>query len=453
MSGASEEGFSGGGGGRAGPSRTLGFWSATALVVASMLGTGVFTTSGFLLADLGSPFWVLLAWVLGGGIALLGSMSYGALARHLPESGGEYLFLSRTLHPTAGYVAGWISLLVGFSAPLAAAAQAFGEYTAEWFPAVPPPVTGSLLILTAIAVHGWDVRRGAWIQNLAVGVKLTLLALVLGPGLGRMTVASLPAPGTLAIPTLAMALVWVSFSYAGWNAVIYVGGEVARPERTIPRALLAGTLLVTGLYVAIQAVLLFAVPGELLVGKLEVARIAARHLGGERWADGITLLVALALVTSVSALVMTGPRVYARIAADGYLPGWLAATSGPPRRAILFQGILALGMLWTASYQALLSFIGFTLGLSTAATVWGLMRVRVRLGKALPVPGWPWVPLGFVVAVLGMSGLSALRAPWPSLAGLMVLGLGWVAGEWQRTRRERGAGLPGGTASASTRLR
>ena len=154
--------------------RQLGLMSATALVVASMVGTGVFTTSGFLLADLRSPLRVLLIWAGGGLLASLGALSYGALARRIPESGGEYLFLSRTLHPAAGYMAGWISLLVGFSAPLAFAAFAFGEYSKPWWPSCPPRLSGTLLVLVLSAVHAAHVKRGAWVQNAAVLVKVDL---------------------------------------------------------------------------------------------------------------------------------------------------------------------------------------------------------------------------------------------------------------------------------------
>jgi APA family basic amino acid/polyamine antiporter len=408
------------------PHRTLGFWSATALVIASMLGTGVFTTSGFLLADLKSPWFVLAAWAVGGVVAMLGALSYGALARHIPESGGEYLFLSRTLHPAAGYVAGWISLLVGFSAPLAAAANAFGEYTKDWFPAISPPMTGTILLVVMSAVHAWNVRHGTTAQNLAVLLKVLLIAVFICLGIARIPGAQAASTATFSLPAFAMSLVWISFSYAGWNAVIYLGGEVTNPERNLPRSLLTGTLIVTAIYLAINAVFVLAVPAGVISGRLEVGRLVAEELGGRSWADGATLLIALALVTSVSSLVMTGPRVYARMAADRYLPSWMEQKSGPPRAAILFQFAIALLMLWTASYQSLLTFIGFTLSLSTAATVCGLIVVRRRLGASLPVPGWPWVPGTFVIAVLGMTSLSVARAPLPSLAGFAALGLGWV---------------------------
>jgi APA family basic amino acid/polyamine antiporter len=273
-------------------------------------------------------------------------------------------------------------------------------------------------------LHAWNVQGGASAQNLAVVIKVLLITLFIGLGMARIPGAPAPSTEPFSTPAFAMSLVWISFSYAGWNAVIYLGGEVKDPERNIPRSLILGTLVVTVLYVAINAVFLLAVPESVISGHLEVGRLVADHLGGPAWAEGATVLVSLALLTSVSSLIMTGPRVYARIASDGYLPAWMEQREGPPRAAILFQLAVALVMLWTSTYQSLLSFIGFTLGLSTAATVCGLMRERVRRGPAMTVPGWPWVPLLFVVAVLAMTGLSVSRAPLPSLAGMGVLALG-----------------------------
>ncbi|HZR21554.1 MAG TPA: amino acid permease [Verrucomicrobiae bacterium] len=184
-------------------SRPLGFCSATALVVASMIGTGVFTTSGFLLADLKTPEHVLLVWAGGGLLSCLGALSYGALVRHIPESGGEYLFLSRTLHPSVGYVAGWISFLAGFSAPLAFAAYAFGEYSKAWWPGCPPRLSGTILILVLSLVHAVNVRRGAWIQNLAVLLKLALLTVFVGMALTRLNVSPSPSAKQLHVSTWA----------------------------------------------------------------------------------------------------------------------------------------------------------------------------------------------------------------------------------------------------------
>lgn len=412
--------------------RQLGLATATALVVANMIGTGVFTTSGFLLADLHSPWLVLAAWAVGGGQAALGALCYGALARRIPESGGEYLFLSRTLHPAAGYVAGWLSLLVGFSAPLAGAAFAFGEYTKFWLSGWAPKLTGTLLILVFSAVHAWHVQRGAWLQNAAVVLKVALIA-----GFAALALPRLPGPGatpaaTAPVGAFAVSLVWISFSYAGWNAAVYIGGEVRNPERNLPRALLLGTGIVTALYLALNCVFVFAAPVGDLAGKLEIGRLAAEALGGRAWADAITALVAVGLISSVSSLIMAGPRVYSQMAADGCVPRVFAASDGPPRASIALQTVVALALLWSATFEALLTYIGFTLSLSTAATVAGLIKLRLREGRLLSVPGWPWVPWLFLLSVLGMVAFSVGRRPLESLLGLATMAVGGVAWWWSR---------------------
>ncbi|MHB8522205.1 MAG: APC family permease [Limisphaerales bacterium] len=413
--------------------RQLGLTSATALVVANMIGTGVFTTSGFLLADLRSPWAVLAVWAAGGVLAALGALSYGALARRIPESGGEYLFLSRTVHPAAGYLAGWISLLVGFSAPVAAAAIAFGEYAKPWLPGWPPQLSGTVLLLVFAGVHATHVRRGARVQDWTVLVKVILiLAFVVFAG-ARVHPSSAATVSGIPLSAFGVSLVWVSFSYSGWNAAIYIGGEVSDPERNLPRSLLLGTALVTALYLALNAVFVFAAPVADLSGKVQVAQIAAQALGGTKLATAVSALVALALVSSVSSMVMAGPRVYARMASDGYLPRWLAAGEGPPRAAIALQAVLALVLLWTAAYDSLLTYIGFTLGLSTGATVLGLVRLRRREGAQLRVPGWPWVPGLFLAGVLAMTLFTVARRPMESLVGLGTIGAGFVA--WRLTRR------------------
>jgi APA family basic amino acid/polyamine antiporter len=426
--------------------RQLGLASATALVVANMIGTGVFTTSGFLLVDLGSPWRVLLAWLVGGVVAGCGALCYGALARRIPESGGEYLFLSRTLHPAAGCAAGWISLLVGFSAPLAAAAYGFGEYTKSWLPGWPPQGIGSVVLILFCALHAWHVPTGTSVQNLAVALKVVLILAFIGFAGGRLPAAGpepVRAPPPFSAGALAVSLVWVSFSYSGWNAAVYLGGEIRDPRRNLPRSLLLGTGLVTMLYLALNAVFLFSTSPAALAGRLEVGRIAAEALGGPAWANALAGLIALALATAVSAMMMAGPRVYAKMAADGCLPRWLAAGNGPPLPAVMFQSAVALALLWSATYDRLLTYIGFTLSLSTAATVIGLMRLRRREGAQLAVPGWPWVPGAFLLAVLWMAVFSVVRRPVESLAGFATIGLGWIAWRWRRE--------PGAPAAPATR--
>jgi len=244
------------------PQRQLGLVSATALVVASMVGSGVFTTSGILLADLRSPSLVLAAWLAGGVIAVLGALCYGALARRYPESGGEYIFLARTLHPAAGYLAGWVSLLVGFSAPLAAVALAFGEYLKEWLFFSTPRLTGSFLLTAFAAVHAIHVQRGAWVQNVAVLIKLLLIVVLVGLACARLEPAPQPQVEHFPLAAFAVSLVRVSFSYSGWNAAIYIAGEIRDPDRNLPRAMALGAGLVTLLYLALNTVFVYAAPDE-----------------------------------------------------------------------------------------------------------------------------------------------------------------------------------------------
>jgi APA family basic amino acid/polyamine antiporter len=260
-------------------------------------------------------------------------------------------------------------------------------------------------------------------------------------GLGHEPPASAPlspAPPTSAgsdFPwsAFAVSLVWISFSYSGWNAAVYVSGEIRDPERTVPRSLLLGTALVTILYVALNAVFVFAAPAKELAGRLEVGRIAARAVGGFVLEEAVAALIALVLVSSVSSLVMAGPRVYAKMAADGYLPAWLAMGDGPPRPAIALQAALALLLLWSASFDALLTTIGFTLGVSTAATVVALLVLRRREGEAVSIPGFPAVPGVFLIGVVGMTLFSIAQRPVESLVGFGTMLAGVAA--WLVSRR------------------
>jgi APA family basic amino acid/polyamine antiporter len=194
------------------------------------------------------------------------------------------------------------------------------------------------------------------------------------------------------------------------------------------------------IYVALNAVFVFSAPMDQLAGKLEVGRAAATALGGAAWGNRVSAVIALVLVSSASSLIMAGPRVYARMAEDHYLPACLAARNTPPANAILLQGALALGLLWSSTFDQLLTYIGFTLGLSTAATVVGLIRIRMKEGPQVRVPGWPWVPGAFLLATMAITGFSIARRPTESAAGLATIIVGlfaWAIAEAHRTRRSR----------------
>ncbi len=426
--------------------RRLGLTSAAALIVANMIGAGVFTTSGFALADLGSREIVLLAWCVGGVIAMCGALSYGALARAIPESGGEYTFLSRTIHPAAGFVAGWISLLAGFTAPIAASALALQAYLVGSSPdGLAPGWIGTGAILAAGLMHGLRLREGVLLQNVAVGLKLVVIA-----GLVLLALFWLPDSSSFAgdatrgfeLGPFAVTLVWISFAYSGWNAAVYVAGEVKDPDRNLPRSLVLATGVVMIVYLALNAVFLYSAPAAELAGKPEVAAIAAEALGGAWLRRGVSVLVALALFTSISAMVMVGPRVYARMAEDGLFPRFFAPEGEVPGRAVALQVGLAIAVVWVTGLVELLGYIGFTLGLSAAATVTGLLVLRRREGaERIPIPGYPWVPGLFVVATLASAGFMVTRQPGQAALGLLTAATGLPLYWWLRRRSNPADGV------------
>ena len=422
--------------------RPLGLPSLSALVVANMVGAGVFTTSGFALADLGRPSFVLAAWAVGGGLALCGALSYGALARRMTESGGEYLFLARAVHPLAGFLAGWVSLLAGFTGALAFAAEALEVYAAppgSALGALPSGTVATAALVVAGLLHGWRVRMGTVPQNVAVGLKLGLLVLfVLAAVFAGEAWVGGPLPGSSGVPAafsitaFAGSLVWISLSYSGFNAAVYVVDEARDARRTVPRSMWTATLAVTALYLALNAVFVLAPPPDVVAGREDVAAAAARFIGGNAFAAAVRVLIALALWTSVSAMTMAGPRVYAKMAADGLFPRVLLPSSGsatgPPRAAIALQVALAVFAVWISGIEGLLSYLGFTLWLSTAATVVVLFLLRRREGaEAVPVPGYPFVPALYVGAVLVFAVLAAFRAPSELAAAAVTLALGIAA--------------------------
>lgn len=417
-------------------SSVLGLWTLVALVVANMIGAGVFTTSGFALGDLGSPFRVLAAWFIGGLLALCGAMSYGALSRLIPDSGGEYLYLSRAIHPSAGFIAGWISLLAGFTGSIAYAALTFAAY------AMPSSgrtlannTIATLVIAVAVLLHALRIRQGAWVQNAAVALKLSLMLgfcvfTVFSPGvsswlgLAEILNEAYEIP-PFSIPTFALSLMWISFSYLGFNAAVYLAGEVPLAREQVPRALVLGTVLTILIYLALNTVFVLVPPFDAAAFQNNVAVVAAEFVGGNSMAVAVRLLVALALFTSVSAMIMVGPRVYAKMADDDLFPRALRFEGETPTAAILMQGVLAIVIVWIAELRELLSYLGFTLGLSTAATVATLfVIVRRDPGKAAALPGYPWAPAIFVIFTLMFAALAATVNPWEMLAALVTIASG-----------------------------
>ncbi len=426
----------------ASPTARLGLWSASSLVIANMIGAGLFTTSGFALADLGDPRLVLVAWGAAGVLAMCGALSYGAFARRLPESGGEYAFLARTVHPLAGFLAGWVSLWAGFTAPIAAAGLGLQAYLGDSFGAtVRPEWIGTAAIVGAGLLHG--VRRGTGValQNAAVALKLILIGGLVALGAARMPGLAAPLETTglttgATLGAFALSLVWISYAYSGWNAAVYVAGEVSEPRTNLPRALCLATAAVALLYLSANAVFLYSAPAEQLAGRADIAAVAAEALGGAPLRRAVAALVALALFTSISSMVMVGPRVYARMAGDGLFPSRLVAAGDAPGAAVALQVVLAVIVLWNTTLAELLSYIGLTLGLSASATVLALIALRIREGRErVPIPGYPWVPGVFVVGVLGFSGTAAAQEPLQAAVALLTTVAGVPIYFWMRAKR------------------
>lgn len=421
----------------------FGLWTLVALVVGNAVGAGIYTTSGFALADLGSREWVMLAWFVGGFIALTGALSYGMLVRGMSESGGEYLYLSRSIHPMAGYIAGWISLLAGFPGAIAFAATAFETYTVAslpWFANLPTDALAITVTLCAGLVHLFRVRAGARVHEWIVGLMLAILCvLIIWAGWQLSTEAvRLEVSGVIPEPSAPLAafsllafantLVWISLSYSGFNAAAYVAGEVADAKRIVPLGMLYGTVATLVLCVLVNAILLYAAPVSQIVGRPDIAVVAAQALAGEVGVWLIQLVIAVSLLTSITAMVLAGPRVYAKMAEDGALPRLFKMRAGaPPRASIVLQVTTAVMLILVADLRDLLSYLGLTLSLCLALAVSSLFVRQLRFGER-PISRWyPLAPLVFVTCTVLFAALSAVHAPWQFIAAVPTILAGAIA--------------------------
>ena len=406
---------------------------AIALVIANTIGTGVFTTSGFALADLGAPSLVLLAWLIGGVYALAGVAIYADLAMRFPRSGGEYVFLRQTLHPALGTVAGWISLVAGFSSPIAAAAVGAQLYLTHAFDiTLSFPWIATAVVLSLGVLHAFAPHAGVRFQNAAVLIKVLAIIVFIIFGALHASQEILPTDDAAA-PKFSFlgfgsALVWISYAYSGWNAAVYVTGEVKGGGATVHRSLYAGTLLVIALYLGVSAVILFSAPQSVISGVAESGAVAAYALGGVLAERALSSLIALALITSASSMLVTGPRVYAQMAQDGALPSFFGRLQGEhPRAAVLTQMMLCLIIIWSTSFSSLLEFVGVSLSLSSGAVVVGWLRLELftrskkpRLALLVPAFLFLFATIGIAVAGVVMKPLSVLAATLLILFGFGV---------------------------------
>ena len=409
----------------------VGFWVCVTLVFSSMVGTGVFTSLGFQIGSLPSPFVILALWALGGIVALCGALSYAELAAALPRSGGEYHFLSRIFHPALGLMAGIISVFVGFAAPAALGAMAFGKYVAAAFPGVPPLMSSVCVVLVLAAVHGMTLKVSGRFQIAATIFKAGLILFFIVAGAVLAHGADFHTkPGDMHLimsPSFAVSLMFVMYAYSGWNSAVYIAGEIRAPAQTIPKALTFATIAVTVLYVARNAVFLASAPPGEFAGKVEVGEIAARHLFGDVGGRIMACVIAGGLVAALSALTWAGPRVAQTAGEDFSSLSWFAVKSsgGVPVRALAFQTLIVLVLLVSSSFEAVLIYAEFALVTCSCLTVLGLLVLRVRepsLERPFRCPLVPIVPLVFLGIGLFSLAYTLMERPVQALAGIVTMG-------------------------------
>ena len=405
---------------------------ATAIVVADMIGVGVFTSLGFQVKDITSAFSILLLWTVGGVVALCGVFSYSELGAMFPRSSGEYNFLTRAYHPAFGFLAGWVSATVGFAAPVALAAMAFGEYGKSVLPGVSPLAMAMAVVWLVSVVQLFGVKHSSTFQLIATILKVVLIVAFLIAGF----VVGTPQPvsfapsagvfGDISRAPFAIGLVFVMYSFSGWNAATYIIGEMKLPQQNLPRALLSGTLIVLVLYVALNAVFLHTTPTDMLSGQLDVARIAGTYIFGEVGGRIVGAMICIGLISSISAMMWIGPRVMMTMGED--IPALRIfarkSTNGAPAYAILFQLAVASLLLFTRSFEAVLDFIQVGLLFCSFFTVLGVIKLRITRPD-LPRPyrawGYPVTPVVFLLVTGFMMYYLVVDRPLQSSLGILIM--------------------------------
>jgi basic amino acid/polyamine antiporter, APA family len=399
-----------------------------------MIGTGVFTSLGLQAEGTHTGFALLALWAVGGLVALCGAACYAELGAAMPRSGGEYVYLGEIFHPFVGFLGGWVSLTVGFAAPIALSGIAFGRYAAVFLPLTPRQ--GSLVAILALTlIHAASLRLARWFQ---VAVT-TLIVVLIATFIGAAIVFPQPVPTVFAptraglaeigMPAFAVSLIYVSYAYSGWNAASYVAGEIAEPRRNIPRTLFAGAGIVTVVYVLLNWAFLRTVPVAQLAGIVEVGALSARAVFGPHGERIMSAVIAIVMVGSMSGFVLAGSRVTEAIVAD--MPALRAVAArtpgGVPRRAILAQVALTLVLLLTNAFEPLVTYAGFTLEIVQLLAIIGLI-VRRQKGAASPVRAWgyPATALIYITVSIWTLAFVVLQRPLESLAGIVTLAIGAI---------------------------
>ncbi len=417
--------------------------SATLLVIANIIGAGIFTTTGFQAADLGDPLLILGLWAIGGLLAFCGALCYAELGVLMPEAGGEYVYLRETYGGMFGFMSAFVSLIAGFSAPIAASCRAavhYLEHFLPWLSSSRSSGIGELLAIgivwTLIAIQRIGAARVIGLSDILTGIKVAGIVVFIlaigfsggGPGIDftEPTTASANLTGSARIAALATSLIFVMYCYSGWNASAYLAGEFQRPNRDLPLSLMLGTGLVIAIYLAINAAYFYAAGAEKLAGHVEVGQVAAREVLGDRGVALVTVLICLSLVVSALAMTIAGPRVYYALGKDYSAFSWLARSKadGAPWSASVVQGLVTTLILLTGRVDQIQQYAGFTLTLFAALAISCVIVLRIRKPNARrPFRAWgyPATPLVFLALSLWMMFWAFRGRPWESTFGIATV--------------------------------
>lgn len=418
------------------------YTTVMAVVIANMIGTGVFTSLGFQLLDIQSGFAILLLWALGGLIAICGSMTYAELGAALPRSGGEYNFLSKIYHPCAGFISGWISATIGFAAPTALAAITFAAYLMSIFPDIDNnwarKLAASALIVILAIIHSSSRKNSGGMQVAFTLIKIGIIllfclsAILLTNNTQPISFAPSPKDIDLIIDgSFAISLIYVSYAYTGWNAATYLSSELENPQKTLPWVLIFGTMIVTVLYVSLNYVFLKVTPIESMQGKLEVGYIAAQSAFGSVAADLTGIALALLLISTVSAMTLAGPRVLQVIGEDFKILRILASSNKDkiPTNAIYIQSLIAVIFILSSSFESILVFAGFTLALNSFATVLAifvLRKMQPEIKRPYKTFAFPFPPLIYLVLTGWTLYFVLINRPVEVLFSFMIIVSGGI---------------------------
>jgi APA family basic amino acid/polyamine antiporter len=396
-----------------------------------MIGTGVFTSLGFQMNGIHSSFALLMLWAVGGVVSLCGALTYAELGSRFPESGGEYQLLKNIYHPLPGFLTGWVSAIAGFAAPTALAAMAFGEYIHAAFAPANAQVLALMLVIAFTCIHSFSVRMGSAFQDAFTIVKVVAIlafiiaVFVVGRNQGLYLEPTQAAWKEVFSGSFAANLIFVSFAYTGWNAAIYIVGEIKNPHKTLPRSLLLGPALVTVLYVLMNAAFLFALPREQLAGKVHIGFIVATGLFGETAGDVLSVVIGLLMISTVSVMIFIGARVINRMGSDFSSLAFFGrvTTRHVPATAVWFQGALTVLFIATSTFDQVIIYSGFSLLIATMVTVFGIFFARNRNAgdPKYKMKLYPLAPIVFLAINAWILVYTVQEKPFESMIGLLIV--------------------------------